>query len=86
MLSLDVNNVPRAALPKMAEQLRAFGADVQFHDETRGEVQHLSGTIEFEHRGDVLHLRVIRNAGHFPRLLLIGGIRQLVQETVEAMA
>jgi len=85
-ITLRCPNVPREALPHLADQLRAFGADVQFHDETRGEVQHLSGVIEFEHRGDVLHLRVIRNAGHFPRLLLIGGMRQLVQETVEAMA
>lgn len=86
MLSLEYKGVPRAALPKMAEQLKAFGAQVTFHDETHGELKHPSGVIEFEHRNDVLYLRVTQNAGHFPRLMLIGGMRQLVQETVEAMA
>ena len=86
MLSLECKGVPRAALPKLADQLRAFGAEIRFYDETRGEVTHLSGVIEFEHRDDVLHLRVTKHAGHFPRLMLIGGMRQLVYETVEAMA
>jgi len=86
MLSLECKGVPRAALPKLADQLRGFGAIVTFYDESRGEVEHLSGVIEFEHRDEVLHLRVTKHAGHFPRLLLIGGMRQLVQETVEAMA
>lgn len=86
MLSIECKGVPRAALPKLAEQLRSFGAEVRFHDETHGEVEHLSGVIEFEHRDEVLYLRVTKHAGHFPRLLLIGGMRQLVYETVEAMA
>ena len=86
MLSLECKGVPRTALPKLADQLRAFGAVVTFHDETHGELKHPSGVIEFEHRDDVLYLRVTQHAGHFPRLMLIGGMRQLVQETVEAMA
>ena len=86
MVSLECTGVPRAALPKLADQLRAFGATVTFRDEASGEVEHLSGVIEFEHRDDVLRLRVTRNAGHFPRLLLIGGMRQMVYETVEQMA
>jgi hypothetical protein len=85
-ITLACPNVPREALPKIAEQLRAFGADIQFQDEMRGIVQHASGVIEFEHAGDILYLRVTKHAGHFPRLLLIGGMRQLVYETVEAMA
>jgi hypothetical protein len=86
MLSVECKGVPRAALAKMADQLRAFGAEVKFHDEAHGEVTHLSGVIEFEHADDVLHLRVTKHAGHFPRLMLIGGMRQLVYETVESMA
>ena len=68
MLSLECKGVPRTALPKLADQLRAFGAVVTFHDETHGELKHPSGVIEFEHRDDVLYLADHPTCRTFPAI------------------
>lgn len=76
---------PLSALPAIAAELRKFGCDVSFDNETSGDVEHAAGKLLFSHRDGVLLVEIVENHGHFPRLLLIGGIRQMVEETVEAM-
>jgi len=83
-LSITCEPVPPAVLPILARQLRRFGARVEFESERAGVVKHLSGKLRFEHNGSArLHVAVIEECGHFPKSMLIGGIRQTVQEAVE---
>lgn len=76
---------PLSALPAIAAELRKFGCHVHFITETFGSVQHSAGKLHWEHDGEYLHVTIVENHGHFPRRLLIGGIRQMVEEAVEAM-
>jgi len=76
---------PLSALPAIAAELRKFGVAVTFEAETFGSVQHAAGLIRWTHDGQHLHIEIVENHGHFPKLLLIGGIRQMVEEAVEAM-
>jgi len=81
-------NVPVAAIPLLAGQLRDHGALVRFDEQNPGSglVRHESGTFSFTHRADlVLSVTILHTAGHFPRLMLIGGIRQLVEEAIERL-
>ena len=81
-------NVPVAAIPLLAGQLRDHGALVRFDEQNPGSglVRHESGTFSFTHGPDlVLSVTILHNAGHFPRLILIGGIRQLVEEAIERL-
>jgi hypothetical protein len=75
--------VPTRALPFLADQLREFGATVTFESERSGCFAHPSGKVRFDHDGFNLFLKVIENAGHFPKFMLIGGIRQFIEETLE---
>ena len=74
---------PVSALPSIAEQLRGFGCNVQFDTAESGRVTHDAGVIRFWHRDGALNIEIVQNDGHFPHAMLIGGIRQLVEETVE---
>ena len=76
---------PLSALPAIAAELRKFGVAVTFEAETFGSVQHAAGKIHWQHDGEHLHVQIVDDNGHFPRLLLIGGIRQLVEEAVDAL-
>ncbi len=74
---------PLSALPAIAAELRKFGCDVWFDNETSGDVEHAAGKLLFYHRDGLLHVEIIEDNGHFPRLLLMGGIRQMVEEAGE---
>jgi hypothetical protein len=76
-------DVPHQALPLMADQLRGFGVKVDFEDHARGAGSCIAGRFEFTHRESELHIKVTQDHGHFPRLMLIGGIRQFVREACE---
>lgn len=67
----------------MAKQLRTFGAKVTFDDESKGTIESISGKIRFNHDGKIFHLRIEKNEGHFPISMLIGGIKQFIEEAVE---
>jgi hypothetical protein len=56
---------------------------VSFETPTKGRVEHIAGNLSFEHSGAILTVVVEHNAGHFPTQLVVGGVKQLVQETVE---
>ena len=79
-------NVPAAALPAIADELRKFGAAVFFDSATCGRVHSPSGKMRFEHRDNRLHVDLVEDPGHFPPALIIGGIKQTVAEAVERMA
>jgi hypothetical protein len=76
---------PLSALPAIAEELRKFGVTVEFASETCGFVFIDAGTIHFDHEYGELEIRIVEDLGHFPPKMLIGGIKQLVEEAVEAM-
>ena len=80
-------NVPEAAIPLLARQLQEHGALVRFDEQNPGSglVRHQSGTFSFTHADGLLSVTILHNAGHFSRLMLIGGIRQLVEETIERL-
>jgi hypothetical protein len=82
--SITLPGVPRDVLPLLKEQLEAFGSTVSFETPTSGVLSSVAGKLHFEHRDDeTLVVEVIENEGHFPEFLIIGGIRQTVQEAVE---
>lgn len=82
-MTIECKNVPAAALPLIAEQLRAFGARVDFRDGWSGIVASQSGKMLFTYWPDTLKVTIIEDAGHFPQALLIGGIKQTVEEACE---
>jgi len=71
------------AVPILAEQLRAFGARVEFDDSWSGIVVSESGTLFFSHGYGMLVVIVQEDFGHFPKALLIGGIKQTIEEANE---
>jgi len=76
---------PLSALEAIAAELRKFGVQVVFITPNDGEAISIAGRLEFWHDGETLHVRVLQDLGHFSRSMLIGGMRQLVQEAVEAL-
>ena len=86
MLVISCSGVPPQTIPALAEILERHGAKIFFTSPTSGTIDHISGKIIFQHKDDTLVLAIEHNAGHFPTRLLIGGIRQLVQETVELLS
>jgi len=78
-------NVPPAALPMIAEQLRQFGAVVTFDTSSAGRVSSESGRMAFRHDGESLHVDLVEDKGHFPLALWMGGVKQMVEETVERL-
>lgn len=80
-------DVPAASLPTVAAELRKFGANVVFETACTGFVESISGRVRFEHDGSSnLSVFLLLDRLHFPRRLLIGGIRQTVNEAVEVYA
>jgi hypothetical protein len=71
------------ALPILAQQLRAFGARVSFEDQWAGLVMAESGTLFFRYEDHRLHVAIVEDHGHFPKALIIGGIKQTVEEANE---
>lgn len=67
----------------LAEQLRGFGVEVWFDAPHAGELICLSGKMLFYHDGEKLTLEIVQNEGHFTRAILIGGMRQLIEEAAE---
>lgn len=82
-MTIECKNVPEEALPLIADQLRAFGARVKFSDGWNGIVVSESGKMFFAYDRGTLKVTVIEDAGHFPKALLIGGVKQTVEEACE---
>lgn len=82
-MKFDFPNTPLEALPILKKQLESFGAHVHFETPVTGRVHSIAGQLAFEHQDGTLSIRVVKEEGHFTRGLLIGGIRQMVQEACE---
>jgi hypothetical protein len=82
-MKIECKNVPEEALPVIADQLRAFGARVRFSDGWSGVVSSIAGKLLFGYESGTLTVTVIEDAGHFPQAMLIGGIKQTVEEACE---
>jgi hypothetical protein len=80
---VHVEQFPAAALTMLADELRGYGADVQFHTPSKGQVLHESGKLTFEHCAGRLSVTVIARPAFFPIRMLIGGIRQTCMEAAE---
>lgn len=82
-MKLAFPNTPLEVLPILKRQLEQFGAKVHFETETSGHVDSIAGRLAFEHANRVLTIRVVNDQGHFAPALLLGGIKQTVQEACE---
>jgi len=57
---------------------------VEFLNDREGSIESISGKIEFRHNGeDILFMNIVRHEGHFPINMLIGGIKQFIEEAIE---
>jgi hypothetical protein len=81
--SVRHQGVPAVAIPVLVKQLEGYGARVVFEADLTGVLHHPSGKMRFTHAGDVLSIEIIEDAGHFPPAMIIGGIRQAIEEAVE---
>ena len=77
---------PPDVVGTLVTQLRGYGCEVTFESLYKGRVTHLAGVVEFEYVDAVLHATLALNNGYFADKLLIGGIRQLIEEAVEDVA
>lgn len=78
--------IPIAAIELMAEEMRSFGALILFDNPLKGSIIHLSGEGTFEHDGkDTFTVVITKDCNHFGPRLLIGGIKQLIEEAVERL-
>ena len=85
-LTVNHKGVSPRSLEILASQLRGFGAEVVFDGPLSGRIQSVSGEMVFLHDGDEgLTVSLTRDAGHFPLNLLVGGIRQMIEEAVELL-
>lgn len=78
-------SVTVAMLEILAAQLRAHGSRVIF-DPTglAGRVDSIAGSVRFElHTDGILEVTMTTDAGHFAEKMLIGGMRQMVEEARE---
>ena len=79
--------VPLQAVNLMAQQLTEFGHDVRFTllepSGLTGTVDGLSGIIHFRWNDERFEVRIEKNEGHFPERMIVGGMRQFVEEAVE---
>ena len=79
-----LGNVPAAALPMIAQEISRYGVYVQFETPLNGYAESISGSAVFRHDGaGNLTVHITRDCHHFPRSMLVGGFRQLVEETLE---
>lgn len=81
-VTVTCNCLPEA-LPIVAKELRAFGARVSFENGWAGVVASEAGTLAFRYSDGLLFVTIKEDLGHFPRMLLIGGIKQTVSEANE---
>lgn len=81
-------NVPLAVLPIIAQELRKYGPVVEFDDATNssGYIECVAGRLEFIHVEDdnnTLLCHLVINNSHFPARMIIGGVKQFVEEACE---
>jgi hypothetical protein len=83
-LRVNVADFPLDALPLLVADLSSFGAEIEFEvDRCSGVCITEAGRMKFRHDREGLTVEVIEDRGHFPRSMVIGGIRQTIQEAAE---
>jgi hypothetical protein len=71
-------------LPSIASQLEVYGMKVIFSSPTHGYTECISGKLKFSHNDGNLIVEIVENLGHFTDTIIIGGIRQVVEEIMES--
>jgi hypothetical protein len=82
-MTVIIANVPADVVPILRDQLENFGCTVKFHTPSSGTLESPAGALRFEHKEESLTVELIDNRGHFPKMMIVGGIRQMVQEAIE---
>jgi Glycosyl transferase family 2 len=83
-MTIKCPNVPVSALPHIAAYLRDYGAVIVFTSTLSGRVYSISGGLDFSHDGNsTLTVTVTSNRAHFPSRMIVGGVRQVVEEVCE---
>jgi hypothetical protein len=82
-MTIRFPNIPIEALTEIAEEVRQHGLEVVFESDSRGRVTCEAGKLDFDHTDGAFAVHVTEDRGHFPEKMLIGGLRQLVEEGVE---
>lgn len=80
---IELSNVPFETLQVLKDQLEHFGAEVVFATPTSGRIKSLAGELGWEYKAGALAVSLIRSEGHFTVPLLIGRIRQTIEEAIE---
>jgi hypothetical protein len=85
-MTIKCPNVPASALPYIAAYLKEFGAVIVFTSPLSGRVYSISGGLDFFHDGNsTLTVTVTSNRAHFPSRMIVGGVRQVVEEVCEGL-
>jgi Glycosyl transferase family 2 len=85
-MQIKCPNVPISALLHIADYVRGHGANVTFSSSHSGIVDSSSGSLDFFHDGvSSLTVTITNNALHFPSRMIVGGVRQAVEEMVEKL-
>jgi hypothetical protein len=85
--SFSFDDVPHAAVRKMVATIQEYGVESFFTDcegIVSGSFKSVAGTGRFMHQGRRLTVTIVEDRGHFSRLMITGGLKQLVSEAVEA--
>jgi hypothetical protein len=87
-MTVTYSGVDDATLVILARELTKSGAKVTWADGySGGRVESIAGVLTFACTLDgVLTIELIEDACHFPKQLLIGGMRQMVEEAKESAA
>lgn len=82
MLIITAHGIHPHVIPVLVEQLESFGATIH---ENEGLVITPAGEMRFDYNltASTLTIRVTKDHGHFPLSMLIGGIKQIVEEAAE---
>jgi hypothetical protein len=82
-MTITFPNFPVEVLAEIADEVRNHGVDVVFESERCGRVTCDAGSLDFDYTADGFTVHITQDNGHFPTKMLIGGLRQLVEEGVE---
>lgn len=83
-MQITFSDVPLEALDEIAWELEQYGCNVAFEEGgRRGHVSCPAGAVQFDHAEGNLTVVILLDKGHFPKGMLVGGMRQLVEEGVE---
>ena len=86
MMTLAFNDVSPAAFLLLIDTIKTHGVEFfysKYDSETVGTFSSVAGTGTFVHDGQRLTVTILTDGGHFSRLMIKGGLRQLVSEVLE---